>query len=61
MGVWGSFDSIGGVIGPLVGGSLFQYGGIWAVYGGAAILSAWAFFISRNALKERLVTIDFSD
>jgi MFS family permease len=58
MGVWGSFDSVGGVIGPLLGGALFQYGGIWAVYMGATILSAWSYFISKEALsKDNLVTI----
>lgn len=58
MGVWGSFDSVGGVIGPLLGGALFQYGGIWAVYTGAGILSAWAYFISKDALaKDNFVTL----
>lgn len=62
MGVWGSFDSIGGVVGPLVGGTLYQYGGIWSVYVGAAILSGFTFFISKAALvSEHLVTIPLDE
>eukprot|EP01126_Amoeba_proteus_P064151 TRINITY_DN8941_c0_g1_i5.p1 TRINITY_DN8941_c0_g1~~TRINITY_DN8941_c0_g1_i5.p1 ORF type:complete len:439 (-),score=82.10 TRINITY_DN8941_c0_g1_i5:155-1471(-) len=50
LGVWGSFDSIGGVVGPLIGGSLFQYGGIFLVYSVAGFFSVISFFVARSSM-----------
>jgi len=51
LGLHGSIDSIGGIMGPVVGGLLFKYGGIPFVYGFCMLLCIFCHFRGSTLLE----------